>query len=242
MKRTVALKISGYTAVIVTLFFAGNQIARGEEDMFRMQRERMVERQIKNRGVSDEKVLDAMRTVERHRFVPGSLQDEAYADTPLPIGYGQTISQPYIVAFMMEAAKVGLEDKVLEIGTGCGYQAAVLAELAGEVYTIEILEPLAEGAKRKLKSLGYSNIMVKQGDGYKGIPEHGPYDAIIVTAAPPEIPETLIGQLKPGGRMIVPVGSFYQQLQMITRTEEGYDTESLLPVRFVPMVHGKEGE
>ncbi len=240
MKVRSWIKSAGCAAVIFAVCLAGTEIVRGEGNMVREQREQMVERQIRNRGVSDERVLDAMRTVERHRFVPGALQDEAYADTPLPIGHGQTISQPYIVAFMTEAVRIGPKDKVLEIGTGCGYQAAVLAELAREVYTIEILKPLAEKAKETLDSLGYGNIEVRNGDGYKGIPEHAPYDAIVVTAAPTEIPEVLIGQLKPGGRMVVPVGSFYQQLYLITRTEEGYETESLLPVRFVPMVHGKE--
>ncbi|MFH1878926.1 MAG: protein-L-isoaspartate(D-aspartate) O-methyltransferase [Candidatus Omnitrophota bacterium] len=208
--------------------------------MYSAKRERMVESQLKPRGIRDKRVLQAMGKVERHLFVPGDLLDMAYEDTPLPIGLEQTISQPYIVAFMTEAAKTKKQDKVLEIGTGCGYQAAVLAELAGHVYTIEILQPLADPAEERLKAMGYGNITVKCGDGYNGWPEYAPFDAIIVSAAPPEIPEKLIKQLKTGGRMIVPVGSFFQELLLIVKTSAGYETKSLLPVRFVPMIHSKE--
>ncbi len=202
----------------------------------------MIEEQIMQRGVLDPYVLKAMEKVERHLFVPDSLWEDAYSDGPLPIGYGQTISQPYIVAFMTEAADLKRDDKVLEVGTGSGYQAAVLAEIAREVYTIEIVEPLAESAEKRLKDLGYQNIFVKHGDGYQGWVEHAPFDAIVVTAAPKEVPEELVKQLKVGGRMIVPIGSFYQELYRITKTEKGVHKEKLIPVRFVPMIKGTEEE
>ena len=205
------------------------------EDVFAAKRQRMVQNQIRDRGISDEKVLEAMMKVERHLFVPGELRRLSYEDTPLPIGYGQTISQPYIVAYMTEAAQLDAEDRVLEIGTGSGYQAAVLAEIVKDVYTIEILEPLADSARHRLETMGYENIKVKCGDGYEGWPEHAPFDSIIVTAAPPELPEDLIGQLKMGGRMVVPVGSIQQELYLIVRTESGFDKKPLLPVIFVPM-------
>lgn len=208
-----------------------------ERDMFTEKREEMVAGQIAARGVSDEKVLAAMRRVELHLFVPPALKDAAYADEPLPIGHGQTISQPYIVAYMTEAARIKSGDNVLEIGTGSGYQAAIIAEIAGKVSTIEVVEPLAEESRKRLQDLGYNNIEVRHGDGYKGWPEKAPFDAIIVTAAPPYIPEDLISQLKVGGRMVIPVGSFFQELYLITRTKSGFEKVSLIPVRFVPMVH-----
>jgi protein-L-isoaspartate(D-aspartate) O-methyltransferase len=207
-------------------------------DMLAARRRQMVEGQIENRGVTDRNVIKAMMKVKRHLFVPKNLIDAAYRDTPLPIGHGQTISQPYIVAYMTEAAGLKLTDRVLEIGTGSGYQAAILGEIVKEVYTIEIVKPLAESAGSRLKQLGYDNIKVKWGDGYKGWPEYAPFDAIIVTAAPPEIPEGLVTQLKTGGKMVIPVGSFFQELYLITRTESGYEKKALMPVRFVPMVHG----
>ena len=199
-------------------------------------RQRMVEEQIESRGVSNEKVLAAMRKVERHLFVPKESRRLAYQDHPISIGHEQTISQPFIVAYMTDLLNLNKTDKVLEIGTGSGYQAAILAELAEEVYTIEIIKKLAETAKSRLKKLGYNNIFVRHGDGFKGWPEHAPYDVIIVTAAPPEIPEELITQLKVGGRMVVPVGSFSQDLYVIEKTKEGFSKERTLPVRFVPMV------
>jgi len=214
--------------------------ARPDEDVHSTRRRDMVERQIKARGVDDERVLAAMEKVERHRFTPAYLRDAAYHDSPLPIGRGQTISQPYIVAFMTEAAGIGPEDRVLEIGTGCGYQAAVLAELAKEVYTIEIIKELADTAGKRLKKLGYGNVKVRWGDGYEGWPEFAPYDAIIVTAAPAEAPKELMKQLKAGGRMVVPVGSLFQELYLIEKTNGGYRKKALLPVRFVPMVKGDE--
>jgi protein-L-isoaspartate(D-aspartate) O-methyltransferase len=196
----------------------------------------MVDEQIAARGVTDPRVLAAMLKVERDLFVPAALRKAAYADEPLPIGCGQTISQPYIVAYMTEALGLGPEDRVLEIGTGSGYQAAILAELAKEVYTIEVVEPLAEASRERLASLGYSNVEVICGDGYSGLPKKAPFDAIMVTAAPPEIPEELAAQLKTGGRMIVPAGSFFQELYLITKTVAGLETKPLLSVRFVPMI------
>jgi protein-L-isoaspartate(D-aspartate) O-methyltransferase len=226
-----------------TIFFAllaiflCNAYAASEEEAFTINRQRMVKEQIERRGISDKRVLDAMRKVKRHLFVPAYLQNAAYDDNPLPIGHGQTISQPYIVAYMTEAAKINPNDRVLEIGTGSGYQAAVLAEMAKEVYTIEILQPLAEDAGRLLKELGYKNVKVKWGDGYQGWREYAPFDIIIVTAAPSEIPGKLVKQLKTGGKMVIPIGSFFQELYLLTKTDSGYIKEALLPVRFVPMVH-----
>ncbi|GAB4334766.1 MAG: protein-L-isoaspartate(D-aspartate) O-methyltransferase [Candidatus Abyssubacteria bacterium] len=198
-------------------------------------RERLV-RNIEAQGVNDEKVLEAMRKVPRHEFVPEKFRDDAYDDRPLPIGMDQTISQPYIVAYMTQMLELDGGEKVLEIGTGSGYQAAVLAEIAGEVYTIEILGPLARNAEKTLARLGYKNIHVRVGDGYKGWPEHAPFDAIIVTAAPGHIPQPLVEQLKPGGRMVIPVGEWYQELKLITKDEDGnVKVHKDLPVMFVPM-------
>jgi len=196
----------------------------------------MVSSQIEARGVRDASVLEAMRRVPRHRFVPESQQAHAYEDRPLPIGVGQTISQPYIVALMSELAALEPGDRVLEIGTGCGYQAAVLAEMGVEVFSIEIIESLATQAIATLRELGYGKrIEIRHGDGYAGWPEHAPFDAILVTAAPPRIPEPLRRQLKLGGRLIIPVGEQFQRLLRVTRTEDGFREESVIPVRFVPM-------
>jgi protein-L-isoaspartate(D-aspartate) O-methyltransferase len=216
---------------------AGHSWAASNEEDFTLNRQKMVKEQIEARGITDRRVLEMMRKVRRHLFVPAPLQNSAYDDRPLPIGQGQTISQPYIVAFMTEAAKVSPKDRILEIGTGSGYQAAVLGELAREVYTIEILKPLAENARSLLERLGYKNIKIKWGDGYQGWKEHAPFDVIIVTAAPAEVPEELVKQLKIGGRMVVPLGGFFQELYLITKTGTGVKKETLLPVRFVPMVH-----
>ncbi|MFH1779472.1 MAG: protein-L-isoaspartate(D-aspartate) O-methyltransferase [Candidatus Omnitrophota bacterium] len=224
------------------LFSVCSVCIASEEEAFALNRQRMVEEQIERRGITDRRVLDAMRKVKRHLFVPTYLRNAAYEDRPLPIGHGQTISQPYIVAYMTQAARVGPNDRILEIGTGSGYQAAVLAEIAKEVYTIEILQPLADRARLRLEEMGYKNIKVKRGDGYKGWREYAPFDAIIVTAAPSEIPEELTNQLKIGGRMVVPIGLFYQELYLITRTESGFKKEALLPVAFVPMIHPSEGD
>jgi protein-L-isoaspartate(D-aspartate) O-methyltransferase len=205
-------------------------------------RERMVTAQVAGRGVRDPRVLAAMRDVPRHRFVPESEQPYAYQDRPLPIGHGQTISQPYIVALMSELADVKAGDTVLEVGTGSGYQAAVLAEMGAKVYSIEILEALARRSKATLEELGYGKkVEVRHGDGYAGWPEHAPFDAIVVTAAPPEIPEPLKEQLKVGGRLVIPVGKYLQSLLRLTRTEKGFREESVIPVRFVPMT-GKAQE
>ena len=208
---------------------------RAADDPYAKARERMVRQQIAARGVSDPRVLDAMRKIPRHELVPQDLRKHSYADHPLPIGEGQTISQPYIVAYMTEQLRLKGEEKVLEVGTGSGYQAAVLAELCKEVYTIEIVESLAKQAAKDLERLGYENIHVLHGDGYRGWPDHAPFDAIIITAAPERIPEPLLEQLEVGGRMILPVGDRYQELILITRTKEGTRERRLIPVRFVPM-------
>jgi protein-L-isoaspartate(D-aspartate) O-methyltransferase len=194
------------------------------------------------KGISDKKVIEVMRKVPRHEFVPKKYRDEAYDDHPLPIGMEQTISQPFIVAYMTEALKLKGGEKVLEIGTGSGYQAAVLAEIADTVYTIEILEPLARSAEKTLKRLGYDNIHVMAGDGYRGWPEHAPFDAVIVTAAPDHVPQPLVEQLKVGGRMIIPVGEWLQSLIIITKNKDGVTQREDLPVRFVPMTGEAEGK
>jgi protein-L-isoaspartate(D-aspartate) O-methyltransferase len=204
-------------------------------DTFKEKRRQMVERQIRSRGIADKAVLRSMSKVERHRFVLTSQWDSAYNDTPLPIGEGQTISQPFIVAYMTEAAELSPSEKVLEIGTGSGYQAAILGEIAREVYTIEIIPPLAERARATLTQLGYKNVFVKTGNGYLGWPEHAPFDAIVVTAAPDEVPQALIDQLAINGKMVIPVGTFNQQMMVITKTSGGVVERKTIPVRFVPM-------
>lgn len=203
---------------------------------FEKQREKMVEQQIEARGVKDPATLKAMRTVPRHEFVPRHLREDAYGDHPLPIGHGQTISQPYIVAFMTEAIAPKPGEKILEVGSGSGYQTAVLAQMGAEVYTIEILEPLAETAKQTLARLGYKNAHVKHGDGYAGWSEHAPFDAIVVTCAPDQIPPALVAQLRDGGRMIIPVGGgMEQELVLLSKHGNLIEKHSVLPVRFVPM-------
>ena len=210
------------------------------QNIMEERRIQMVADQIEKRGVSDKRVLDAMRKVERHLFVPAAFRDYAYSDQPLAIGYGQTISQPYVVAAMTEALQIKPGDKILEIGTGSGYQAAVLGELTEHVYSIEIVEPLAEKARQVLLSLDYNYIQVRHGDGYQGWPEQAPFDAVIVTAAPPAIPPELIKQLKVGGRMVIPVGAGSQDLLLISKTSSGLRRQTLFPVRFVPMVPGND--
>ena len=196
----------------------------------------MVEQQLKGRDIKDQRVLLAMGKVPREEFVPPESRAASYEDGPLPIGYDQTISQPYIVAFMTEQLRLKPSDRVLEIGTGSGYQAAILAELASEIYSIEIVEPLARGAEATLQRLGYKNVHLKIGDGYKGWPEAAPFDAIIVTCAPDKVPQPLIDQLKDGGRMIIPVGErFAQQLYLLEKKNGQLKESATLPVRFVPM-------
>jgi protein-L-isoaspartate(D-aspartate) O-methyltransferase len=204
-------------------------------DPYREQRRAMVETQIASRGVKDDCVLDAMRNVPRHRFVPENLHREAHRDSPLPIGRGQTISQPYIVALMTELVRPAPSMKVLEVGTGSGYQAAVLAECVGDVFTIEIVEELGREAAVLLERLGYENVHGRIGDGYDGWPDEAPFDAIVVTAAPPSIPQPLKDQLKIGGRLVIPVGRGSQDLVVVRRTEKGFDKQVVTPVRFVPM-------
>lgn len=212
---------------------AGNGVAAS--DSFAALRHTMVESQIEARGIKAPAVLAAMRKVPRHRFVSLAAVNLAYEDHPLKIGSGQTISQPYIVAYMTEAADIGRGDKVLEIGTGSGYQAAILAEIARQVHTIEIIPELAQGARTILAELGYKNVDVKTGNGYLGWPEHAPFDAIVVTAAPEEVPQALVDQLAPGGTMVVPVGVISQHVLIIERTERGVIERRTIPVRFVPM-------
>jgi len=206
-------------------------------------RRNMVTSQIESRGVSDTLVLQAMERVKRHLFVPEEYRSQAYSDHPLPIGEDQTISQPYIVALMTELLHLDGNEKVLEIGTGSGYQAAVLGDLAAEVYSIEIVEPLAERAKALLDSLGYGNVTVRCGDGYAGWPEEAPFEGIIVTCAPPEVPQPLLDQLADSGRMVVPVGDMWQELVLIERFGQELRRTKILPVRFVPMTgEGIEGQ
>jgi protein-L-isoaspartate(D-aspartate) O-methyltransferase len=213
--------------------------AGGGADRDAEARHRMVAQQLRQRGITDPLVLAAMEKVERHLFVPAPQRPAAYTDTPLPIGHGQTISQPYIVARMTELLGIGPGARVLEIGTGSGYQSAVLSEVvgpAGEVYTIEIVAPLGALARETLEQEGYRNVHVRIGDGYKGWPEKAPFDAIIVTAAPPEVPRPLLDQVRIGGRIVLPVGEVWQDLQVLTKLPDGsFDAQNVLPVRFVPM-------
>jgi protein-L-isoaspartate(D-aspartate) O-methyltransferase len=229
-------------SIAATVSAGAPQEGHGDEWERKMTQRRhdMVETQIRRRGIRDARVLDALMAVERHQFVPDGAVDHAYRDSPLSIGHGQTISQPYIVALMTEILEPEPDDSVLEIGTGSGYQAAVLSLLVDHVYTIEIVEALGREAAERLQRLGYDNITVRLGDGYQGWPEHAPFDAIIVTAAPPEIPQALVDQLADGGRMIVPVGDTYQELILIERKGDKVTRRNVAAVRFVPMVHGDE--
>ncbi len=199
------------------------------------ERDALIDQHVIPSGVTNPDVIRAMRRVPRHQFVPEDYTAMAYDDAPLPIGYEQTVSQPSLVAYMVQALNLGADEKVLEIGTGSGYQAAVLAEIVPQVYSIEIVEPLATRAQQTLTALGYQNIRIRIGDGYQGWPEEAPFDAIIVTAAPDHVPKPLLEQLSLGGRLLLPEGRFFQRLVMIRRTEEGYTRTELLSVRFVPM-------
>lgn len=223
-------------AVFILIVYSCTE-KRQPADRFDSQREEMVKYQIERRGIEDTAILRAMRKVERHLFVPDKYIGSAYDDGPVPIGYGQTISQPYIVAYMTELIKPKRGDKILEIGTGSGYQAAVLAEVTDSVYTIEIIRELGESASERLSKLGYGNVNVKIGDGFYGWHEHAPFDAIVVTAASEYIPPPLINQLKDGGKMVIPVGMPFQVQMLMAVEKKGEEivTENLIPVRFVPM-------
>ncbi len=241
-------KNSRYTGIAIILIAAINGIFCGKnndpqrdkgESLMQNLRSRMVKEQIEARGIKDRKVLDALMKVERHKFIPAYNESSAYEDHPLPIGHGQTISQPYIVALMSELCELSGNEKVLEIGTGSGYQAAILSLLSDKVYSIEIVEPLAKSAAKKLTDMGYSNVTVKAGDGYKGWKEHAPFDVIILTASPPEIPRTLTDQLKEGGILVAPEGDYLQELIVIRKENSKIIRKSVTYVRFVPMIHGK---
>jgi protein-L-isoaspartate(D-aspartate) O-methyltransferase len=210
-------------------------------DPYATARARMVEQQIAARGVHDERVLAALRKVPRHAFVLPGDEPEAYDDNPLSIGHDQTISQPYIVAYMTEKLDIQPAERVLEVGTGSGYQTAVLAVLAGEVDTIEIVPELGRSARRAIESLGHHNVRFRIGDGWTGWPERAPYDAILVTAAPPQVPQPLVDQLAPGGRLVLPVGTGFQELLLLRRTLTAIRREHLIPVRFVPMTGEAQG-
>ena len=232
---TSGLRIAGIVLIVSVAYgFSGSEPKRYIETWDEA-RKRMVDTQLISRDIRDMRLIDAMHKVPRHRFVPPAERLNAYIDSPLPIGYSQTISQPYIVAYMTQALEVRPTHRVLEIGTGSGYQAAVLAELAHQVYTIEIVAPLAQRARETLASLGYRNIHVRTGNGYLGWEEHAPYDRILVTAAPEEVPPALVQQLKIGGLMAIPVGRFSQELKILRRTPDGMETLRTVPVRFVPM-------
>jgi protein-L-isoaspartate(D-aspartate) O-methyltransferase len=225
-------------AVVIMMMLASSPMAAQQD--YAKERERLVRDHIAARGIKDPRVLKVMRETPRHLFVPKSIENRAYHDTPLPIGFNQTISQPYIVASMTEMLDCRAEHKVLEIGTGSGYQAAVLAPLVAKVYTIEVVEPLARQSAALLKMLGHDNIEVRYGDGYAGWPEQAPFDRIILTAAPPEIPKTLIDHLKPGGRLVAPEGREWQELIVIDKDQQGrVKRRRAYGVMFVPMVKGK---
>jgi protein-L-isoaspartate(D-aspartate) O-methyltransferase len=218
-------------------------VSGAQDQDYVAQRARMVREQIEAQGIKNAAVLGTMRGTPRERFMPSDVRALAYEDRPVPIGYGQTISQPYIVAFMTEMLDIKKDHRVLEIGTGSGYQAAILSPLAKEVYTIEIVPQLAKSASETLNLLGYRNVTVREGDGYKGWPEKAPFDRIILTAAPPELPKALTDQLKPGGKLLAPVGNrnSAQELMLVEKGADGKITSrSLLPVRFVPMVQPKD--
>ena len=236
--RSVHALFQSLTALTVGVAFAQAPVP---SDQYGRQRLIMVRDQIEARGVKNPELLAAMRTVPRELFVPEAIRPQSYADQPLPIGFGQTISQPFIVALMTELLDPKKDHRVLEIGTGSGYQAAILSRLAGELYSIEIVPELARSAAETLRSLSFRNVTVREGDGYRGWPEKAPFDRIILTAAPPEIPQVLLDELKPEGRLIAPVGVGVQNLVVLQKSANGKTTtQTVLPVRFVPMIKGKE--
>lgn len=242
MKARVEIKCILFVIVLGMLIGPDYPVRASDHDGYAAKRKAMVSGQIVSRGVKDKNVLSAMLSVPRHLFVPERLVDSAYDDSPLPIGHGQTISQPYIVAYMTEILGLDKDSTVLEIGTGSGYQAAVLSPLVKKVYSVEIIPRLAESARERLKALKYDNVEVRTGDGYFGWARYAPYDAIIVTAAAGHIPAPLISQLKKGGRMVIPVGGVFmvQNLVLIRKDRDGgLTTKNLLPVRFVPLTGGK---
>jgi protein-L-isoaspartate(D-aspartate) O-methyltransferase len=227
----------GLLLVLATVTLQSFGPAAAPADSIEQQRQQMVRHQLRARDITDARVLSAMATVPRHLFVPADLQSLAYQDTPLPIGHQQTISQPYIVALMSQLLSVKSGDRVLEIGTGSGYQAAVLAEMGVRVFSIEIIPELGQQAMQTLQPLGYENIRLKIGDGYQGWPEHAPFDAIIVTCAPTQVPQPLQNQLAEGGRMVIPVGKkYHQRLLLLTKTSGMIKAQKVVDVRFVPMV------
>lgn len=237
-RRLLVLVLAG---VLLSQYSSADESKEGRDSSgFADLRQAMVKDQIQARGVTDQRVLKAMLSVERHLFVPKSQQKFAYSDSPLPIGENQTISQPYIVALMTELLDLDGTEKILEIGTGSGYQAAVLGEVADTVFTIEIIPVLAHRAESLLTDLGYDNIVVKCGDGYLGWPEHAPFDAIIVTCAPSDIPQPLLDQLANGGRMVIPVGVYAQELVLVKKHGDSITRQSIIPVRFVPMTREKK--
>ena len=212
-----------------------------EAALWHKKAEDMVKTQLERRGIQNKEVVRVMRETPRHLFVTENLEDAAYEDGPLPIGEGQTISQPYIVALMTELLELNGNERILEIGTGSGYQAAILSPLVKEIYSIEIVKSLAQNADKKLKEMQYHNVIVKWGDGYKGWTEHAPFDASIVTAAPEKVPQALIDQMKIGGRLVLPVGTYFQKLKVITKMRDGKIGEkNIISVRFVPMVHSEK--
>ncbi|HEX5758512.1 MAG TPA: protein-L-isoaspartate(D-aspartate) O-methyltransferase [Thermoanaerobaculia bacterium] len=233
---------AGRRAGILALLLAGAAgCAMASDDPTATARRRMVKEQIRWRGIEERRLLAALEEVPRHLFVPETERRLAYADHPLPIGAGQTISQPYVVALMTSLLGLDRDARVLEIGTGSGYQAAVLSRLAHEVYSIEIVPELGERARRTLAELGYDNVQVRIGDGYRGWPDAAPFDAILLTAAPPEVPQPLLDQLKVGGKMVLPLGRWWQELIVLTKTPSGIVREQVAPVRFVPMTGEAEG-
>lgn len=210
----------------------------GAQDSFSARREAMVRSQIEARGIREPRILDVMRSVPRHEFVPGALRRDAYGDHGLDVGDGQSLSQPYTVALMTQLLELDGDEKILEIGTGTGYHTAILARLAKTVYSMEIVPERAERARRRLASQGYGNVRVLVGNGYEGLPDQAPFDAIVLTAAPKELPEALLDQLRMGGRLVVPLGGFVQELRLIQKTEDGFDSRRVELVRFGPMVDG----